>query len=118
MENNDSEFNEKKMLESMVNAQEYLEKALEYDNKKLRKKIEVMSKVLDKFQENPRKRAYKKLAKKNGMPFEMFNVGLILTGNMFREALEFDDNELREFIELFVEQAKINRNFFSGESKN
>ena len=118
MENNDLETNEKKMLKSMVNAQEYMEKALECDNEKLRKKIEFVSKVLDKFAQNPKKKVYKKLAKKSGMPFEMFIAGLSTSSIMLKEALDnFDDKELREFIELYIEQSKISRAFFFGSEK-
>ena len=119
MENNDSEINVEKMLESMVNAHEYMEKALECDNEGLRKRIELVSKVLNQFIENPNKRfykrLYKKMAKKLGMSLEMLITILTPTSIMFKEALSnFDNNELREFIELFVEQSKINRMFFGS----
>ena len=100
MENNN--FNGKKMLEAMGNAQEYFEKALECDNEKLRKEIEVISKVLDKFQENPKKRAYKKIAKKSGMPIEMLIAIILPINNMFKNALDLNDNELRVNLDIFI----------------
>lgn len=115
MENNDLKINKKKTFELMMNAQEHFEKCLKYDNKKLRKEIEFVSKILNKFQQNPRKRAYKKLAKKSGIPFELFLGGLNMSSILFKKALDFDDDELREFIELFIEQAKINRVFLEYE---
>lgn len=114
MENND--FDEKKMLESITNAEKIFEKALEYDDKKLRKKIEFFSKILDKLQEKPRKRILKKLAKKSGLPFEVFLMGISTTNILFKEALDnFDDNELREFIELYIKSGKEARAFLFGE---
>lgn len=118
MENNDSEIDEKKMLESIGNAQEYLEKALELDNEKLRKRIEYLTEGMDKFQQNYKKRAYRKIAKKVGMPIETLIAMILPTNNMFKNALDnFDDNELREFTELFIEQSKISRDFLFGTEK-
>lgn len=116
MANNDSEIDEKKMLKSIINFQELFEKALKCDNEKLRKEIEVILKVLDKFQENYKKRAYRKIAKKSGMTIEMLIAGISTFSIMFRTALDdFDDKDLRKFTELYVEQAKISREFFFGE---
>ncbi len=109
MENNDSEI-----FKSIVDAQEYLEKALKCDNKTLRKKIEYISKGLDKFLEKPRKRLRRKMAKESGITFEMFNAGISTAGFLFKRALSFDDNELREFIELYIEQSKIVKGLFFG----
>lgn len=117
MANKDMEINGKKMLESMESAQEYLEKALECDNEKLRKKIEILTEGMDKFQQNYKKRAYRKIAKKSGMPIEMIIAMILPISIMFREALDFDDNELREFIELYIENEKISKDFFFGAEK-
>lgn len=114
MENNDFEINEKKMLESMANAQELFEKALKLDNENLRKRIESLLKISDKFQENPKKRIVKKLVKRSGVPFEIFAVVLSFMSKIFREVLELNDNELRESIELLVEQGKVSRDFLFG----
>lgn len=115
MENNDFEFNEKRMFKSMTNAEEYLEEALECDNEGLRKKIEVMSKGMDKFQENSKKKIYRKIAKKSGIPFEVLKAMVLPISLLFKEALEFDDNGLREFIETYIEHGKIAKMFFFGE---
>ena len=104
MANND--FNGEKMLETMANAQEYLEKALLYHDNELRKEIEVISKVIDKFQENPKKRVYRKIAKKSGMPFEMLIAIILPISNWFKNALDLNDKELRESIELFKKMEK------------
>jgi acyl-CoA synthetase (NDP forming) len=70
---------------------------------------------MDKFIENSKKRAYKNIAKKVGMPFEMLIALIKPASIMFKEALDnFNDNELREFIELYIEQTKISKDFFEN----
>ena len=117
MDDNDFEINGEKMLKSMANAEKYLEKALELDNEGLRKKIEVMSKIFNKFIEKPNKKMFKKLAKKIGLPLEMFLIGLSTSSILFKEALDFDDNELREFIKLYIKSGKEGITFLFGAEK-
>ncbi|MBA7531395.1 hypothetical protein ES705_23607 [subsurface metagenome] len=115
MANND--FDEKRLLKATANAQEYLEEALECDNEGLRKKIELVSEVLDKFQEISGKRIYRKVVKKSGLSLEMFNAMLLPISNMYKNALDFDDNKLRKFIELYIESGKEARASFFGAEK-
>lgn len=113
----DNDFDEKKMLKTVSITLEHLEKALECDNEKLRKRIEAISKTMDKVQENPNKKVVKKAVKKAGITSEFFNVALIPTCNMFKNALDFDDNELREFIELWIKNVRIAMGFLFGAEK-
>lgn len=115
MANND--FDEKKMLKTISITLEHLGKALECDNEGLRKEIELISKTMEKIQENPNKKVVKKAFKKSGMTSEMFNSMSIPTSNMFKNALDFDDNELREFIELYIRNVKIAMEFLFGAEK-
>lgn len=102
-------------LKSMEVVQELLEKALEEDNEKLREIMEALSKELGKAQKKAGKRTYKKIAKKTGLPSEILSMGVSAFITMIREAIdEFDDNDLREFVELFIEQAKESKDFYSS----